>query len=216
MTDENIVLFDLYLLIAIGISIRMAFKLEKGLKIRLPHTRPYKWGFYAGCMGIACAPLGLLSLAVIPTAKTGEDMLAIFAAGVWFLVHTVCGIFIVRRKRWAWVVGTVFLCNPIIWIIDGIYAKNRWKEFVEEAGGFPSTSAPHPGAATPAVPPPLPTDASGNGMFFVAIRGQRQGPYTIGQLRTMWGSGQVPADAQYWQHGMTTWYPLIELLERTR
>jgi hypothetical protein len=214
MNDDIAGLFDLYFLAAIGFSIWIAFKLEKRLKMRLPHVRPYKWGFYTGCMGVAGAPLLLISPIAISTAKTGEDMLGVLALAAWLIIQSVCGFFIIKRRRWAWVIGTILWLCPLVWIINNIYAKHRWKEFAAEAGEFPSLSVPHLGAATPAMPPSLPTSASGNGMFFVAIRGQKQGPYSIGQLRTMWSSGNVPADAQYWQHGMATWYPLIELLER--
>jgi hypothetical protein len=216
MNDDIFGLLDLYLFFAIGFSIWMAFRFEMRFKARLPHTRPYKWGFYMGWMGILCAPIALLLLSLTVMHGEDADIFGVFVMGVWFLAHSVCGFFIVRRKQWAWVVGTILLLNPIAWIINGIYARNRWKEFAEEAGDFPLPSVPHPDATTPAVPPSLPTSAPGNEVFFVAIRGQRQGPYTLGQLRTMWSSGQAPADTQYWQNGMTTWYPLIELLERAK
>ena len=214
MNEEIFLVSLLFSVVVIGVSIPVAFALEKRLKAKLPHTRPYKWGFYVGAMCLACVPCGLVVFAAVPFAKDSEGILSCLAMGGWFILHGVCGFFIIKRKRWAWIVHTVLSCNLFGWIINSIYMSNRWREFVEEAGRFPATAIPSSGATTPAIPPSLPTGAPADGMFFLAIRGQRQGPYTVGQLRTMWGSGQVPADAQYWQQGMTTWYPLIELLER--
>src|SRR3954470_17766255 len=99
MNDELIGLWFLFLLVAIGVSIPVAFSLEKRVKARLPHTQPYKWGFYTGCMGVACAPLALLFLAVIPTAKTSDETLGCFALAAWLGVHGVSGWFIIKRKR---------------------------------------------------------------------------------------------------------------------
>lgn len=42
-------------------------------------------------------------------------------------------------------------------------------------------------------------------------RGEDKGPYTIEQLGSMWQSGGVTADAQFWTPGMTTWKPVHEL-----
>jgi len=40
---------------------------------------------------------------------------------------------------------------------------------------------------------------------------QQSGPFTIDQLRSMWQTGSVTADAKYWTAGMTTWNPIHEL-----
>lgn len=38
--------------------------------------------------------------------------------------------------------------------------------------------------------------------------GEEKGPFTFEQLRSMWSSGQLTADTQYWQEGMSDWEPI--------
>lgn len=214
MNDDLIAIWLLYTLVAACVSIPVAFNLENRLKVRLPHTKPYKWGFYIGCMNLAVTPLALLSFMALFTVSTSDAVLGALIMAVYFSIHAVSGWFIIKRRRWALIVGTILQCNLFSWVINGIYLSRRWEELTEETGGFPSSVVAHSGASNPAVPPPLPTEVSNNSLFFLAVRGKRQGPYTRSQIRSMWDSGQVPANTQYWSHGMTTWYPLIDLLER--
>src|ERR1035437_1338952 len=66
-------LLYLYGFVAFVASICVASSLEERLKSRLPATRPYRWGFYNGCMGVACAPLALLFLvAMVASAMAGK------------------------------------------------------------------------------------------------------------------------------------------------
>ena len=37
--------------------------------------------------------------------------------------------YVIRRKKWAWVMGTVISLNPVVWITNVIYGRRRWKEF---------------------------------------------------------------------------------------
>ncbi len=45
------------------------------------------------------------------------------------LAIAVTHFFITKRQRWAWVIGTILQFNPILWVINGFYARNRWAEF---------------------------------------------------------------------------------------
>jgi hypothetical protein len=77
-------------------------------------------------------PLGGISgLATLAAGLAGEQrhMLVGGGATVFFALHAVCGWFIIRRKRWAWVIGTLLSISPAIWIPNAIYGSNRWKEF---------------------------------------------------------------------------------------
>jgi hypothetical protein len=51
-------------------------------------------------------------------------------------------------------------------------------------------------------------------LYFVEISGQDRGPYTIGQLRSMWQSGAVTASTLYSFEGAAEWSPLIQLREQ--
>lgn len=102
------------LMIAVVVSMVMATRLEHKLKARLPHTRPYQWGFFLGCMGFWFGP-----------ATLG--------------ISALCGWGIIKRRRWAWVVGTLLTMNPLAWIVNGVYAGHRWQEFTDEASGLRSS-----------------------------------------------------------------------------
>jgi TPR repeat protein len=144
--------FYLYVLLAIIASILTALALEDRLKARLPAARPYRWGFYVGCIGLACGPLAVVPAIAMVMAVVRHSWSAFgwcLAYMAFFTLHTVCGWNMIRRKRWAWVVGTVFplfslnaitwvtngnyahfSLNIIAWIINGTYAHNRWGELV--------------------------------------------------------------------------------------
>ena len=98
------------LMIAVGVSMAASDKLERTRKSRLPQTQPYQWGYFIGCLSFWFAPatLGLSAL---------------------------LGWGIIKRRRWAWVVGTILTLNPFVWLINGIYAGRRWHEFGQEAAG---------------------------------------------------------------------------------
>jgi TPR repeat protein len=135
-------LVDLYFFVAVVASICIASSLEKRLRARLPATRPYRWGFYNGCMGVACGPFAVLTalgMAVAGLNGRRETFGLFLALTVWLALFAVSGWFIIQRKRWAWVVGTVVSFNPIVWIINGTYAHNRWGEFGGEAYGSAGT-----------------------------------------------------------------------------
>lgn len=43
---------------------------------------------------------------------------------------------------------------------------------------------------------------------FLAIGGQRHGPFSMKTVESMYRAGKVAADALYWQHGMSAWKPI--------
>lgn len=132
----------LYIFVAAIVSIVVALVLEKRLKARTPATRPYRWGYYFGCMGVACAPfVPIFALGVLATGSSGQwGQCGEFTFYmVYFAVQGACGWFIIRRKRWAWVVGTILSFNIVAWCINYIYARRRWGEFVGELYGSAGT-----------------------------------------------------------------------------
>lgn len=42
------------------------------------------------------------------------------------LISAVSGFFIGKYNKYAFLIVTIFSCNPILWIINGVYLKNRW------------------------------------------------------------------------------------------
>jgi hypothetical protein len=49
-------------------------------------------------------------------------------------------------------------------------------------------------------------------MYFIHYQGQNRGPYAPDQIRSMWASGIITADAVYWADSV--WRPISELLAR--
>src|SRR5215469_16170692 len=140
--DDITSLSYLYIFVAALVSIFAAQLLEKRLKARIPATRPYRWGFYVGCMGVACAPLFLLTgLATLLSEMSDkfESAGLLAVCTLFFAVHTVSGWFVIHRKRWAWVVSTIFSLNIVTWVINYTYGQNRWGEFIGEPYGSAGT-----------------------------------------------------------------------------
>lgn len=106
------------------IATPIALSWNKSLRLRMPHVRAYAWGFYLGAMGMM--GYGLLALVATALVLTGETKAVVLAA--LFILCAVPYFFIIRRRRWAWIVGTILLFNPILWIINAFYARHRWAE----------------------------------------------------------------------------------------
>ena len=143
MTTDLIASFSVfYFLIAMVAGIFIARKLESRLKASIPATRPYRWGFYFGCLGVACLPLAIMTMLAMVVAGTNgkfETLGSFLGYTVFFSIHSVSGWFIIKRKRWAWVVGTVFSCNIVLMVTNYIYGGNRWGEFIGQAYGSTGT-----------------------------------------------------------------------------
>jgi hypothetical protein len=104
-------------------SLIAPFFLERSRKLRFPQTRPYTWGYFVG-FTLMGAPfvIGLLH------DPFGDELGAALA-----LVYFPVGFFVMRRKRWATVVGTLMGLNPVYWVVNAIYFARRWSEFRAEA-----------------------------------------------------------------------------------
>ena len=144
--DAFTAIIYIYIFGAVIVSICTAQILEKRLKARLPQTLPYRWGYYFGCMGLSCTPFALLfACALIVSGASGKPEL--FGK---FLVYTaycgvqaLCGWFIIKRRWWAWILGTIFSFNILLWIINGIYGHKRRKELSKKLE-IQATPAPLP------------------------------------------------------------------------
>lgn len=90
----------------------IALLLDKNRLDKHPETKPYKWGYFCGLNQI----WHLFSL--------GDSSLPI-----WYHVLMVaCGMGIIARKKWFFIIGTVTSFTAPYWIINFFYIKNRWSE----------------------------------------------------------------------------------------
>lgn len=58
-------------------------------------------------------------------------------------------------------------------------------------------------ASSQQAPPPLPKET----VYFLAINGQKYGPYTVSQLQQFIPTGQVTGQTLVWCQGMPQWAP---------
>jgi hypothetical protein len=49
--------------------------------------------------------------------------------------------------------------------------------------------------------------------YFVLVGDEERGPLTVGQLRSMWASGQITGETPWCQEGMREWRSMAELVE---
>jgi hypothetical protein len=109
------------------LAIAPAFILERRrVKRELANTQPYTWGLY---QGLGALLFGVVML-VGGIAAGGEGFLGGLAL---FGLYGITGWFVVKRRRWAWVLLTVATFNPFLWIAHYVYGRNRWSEWVHEA-----------------------------------------------------------------------------------
>lgn len=49
------------------------------------------------------------------------------------------------------------------------------------------------------------------GHYLVLVGSEQRGPFVLSQLRSMWCSGAITANALYWQKGMDKWQPISRI-----
>lgn len=49
--------------------------------------------------------------------------------------------------------------------------------------------------------------------YYLLLNGNQEGPFTFGQLRSMWDQGRITAETMYWQEGMKEWEALGDISE---
>lgn len=94
-----------------------ALALNRRFRRNHPGKRPYRWGYYfAIAMLLRTAVLGVLLEIGLPAWIVGVGATVALS---WFFA---------RRRRWAWVALTILSLNPILWILQGVYLRKRWRE----------------------------------------------------------------------------------------
>lgn len=116
------------LVVVVLISAFSAGDMNKSLRESKPEVKPYSWGYFTGLMGaLSWGLIGILQFIIASQEYGGKsETAALF--GVFCLIGIVPNIFIIKRNKWGWVIGIFLQLNPILWIINGIYLKNRWGE----------------------------------------------------------------------------------------
>lgn len=121
-----------FILVTLGAAVGGTVMNER-LHDKHPQLKSYIWGYFFGLVSVLAAA-SLITL--IPFVLFFEEQslvdLRLFQIVIVLLI-AIPNFFILKRHRWAWIVATLVTCNPVFWVINGIYVKNRWIEM----GGTP-------------------------------------------------------------------------------
>ena len=109
------------------LNIFIAYYFDFLRKEKNNQTKPYGWGYWFGCQGVSVSAVWVFWHIYAVLFGLPLSALAAFFF-VYFAIQMICSFFILKRKRWAWVTGTTLSLNPLVWLINGIYIKNRWSE----------------------------------------------------------------------------------------
>jgi hypothetical protein len=118
-----------YLLIGIMLAAAaVSFPMEKRRRLAQPGSRPYRWGIFLGVQLTLIGCVAGVGAAVLAFSlpDSGYEPLG------WYVMFAAAyggaGFYVLQRYRWAWVVGTVLSINPVFWIANVQYGRNRWSE----------------------------------------------------------------------------------------
>ncbi len=117
------------LIITLLAALAWASDLNKKLQDEHPESKPFFWGYYLSAGTVIGGVLYLcFSIVMIFAARRSQQeayaFFAIFSVFQFFI-----GLQSIKRKRWALATLTIFSLNPLVWLINAIYLKNRWGEF---------------------------------------------------------------------------------------
>ena len=120
--------------VIIGITILNYFiakKLNTNHKTRYPDHQDYKWGYFMGVGSMVYGTLySLFYFFIFISVSVGlQDIVILLAI---FLIPVILGYFVCKKSKQAIIWGTIFSINPVIWIINFFYIKNRRGEFFEK------------------------------------------------------------------------------------
>ena len=89
----------------------------------------FVWWKVFGWLGLIVGDLGILeNMIKFIQLSLGDDVKRriYIVFGVLFLVNSILMILVLKFNKWAFFIATILSFNPLLWIINGIYLKNRW------------------------------------------------------------------------------------------
>lgn len=98
------------------------------LKKKKPDALPYQWGYFTGWMGLLCGfCISILNFSEAAKAQDDVNISLYYSCiGIYCFVTGFIHLFIIFRNRWLWILAIILQLNPVLWVINGIYLKNRW------------------------------------------------------------------------------------------
>ena len=124
----------LILAVIIGLIVLIYFiakKLNTNHKTQYPDHQDYKWGYFMGVGAMVYGTLySLFYFFILISVSQGlQDIVILLAL---FSIPVIPGYFACKKSKLAMIWLTIISFNPIIWIINYFYIKNRRGEFFEK------------------------------------------------------------------------------------
>ncbi len=110
------------------IAIPFARKAGRDFAAKYPDRRPFTWGFWNGYMVMSTGIASMLIYVPSPEFPLDEKIGSIIYLGLYAWL----GWRVLSRRRHAFVWATILSVEWLLWIINGIYMRNRWGEFKTE------------------------------------------------------------------------------------
>jgi len=109
-----------------------ANKMNDKFQLKNPNSRRFIWGFFMGISSIVTSILVFI-MDLLQVSSLGDGFgwdIQYIIVDIFFLgMGVLIGYLVINRNKIALVVLTVISINPIIWVINFFYLKNRWNEF---------------------------------------------------------------------------------------
>lgn len=107
--------------------IKYTKRIDVEFKELSPKSKPYIWGYFFGILYFMIG-IFILCFAIFSFLNNKIDyVIFIWLIPVFF--NTVLGIKVINRGDKAFTIATVLTLNPIIWVINYFYMKNRYDDF---------------------------------------------------------------------------------------
>lgn len=188
----------IYILLVVILALPISWNMGARWEAKNPGKLPFKWGYFqsiCSILGIVMAVLALIGLSENENSGTLQ-FLSLFG-----IAHGIAGIFMLRRNRYWWIIGILLTLNPILWIANGIYLSNRWREMRSEVrDNSPKTRKRN---ILPSV-------------IHLRQKDIESGPYHRDQITSKWNSSEITADTLFRESENEEWKPLLPYFDLNR
>lgn len=97
---------------------------------------PFTWGYFLGLCRLCCGVFALVILVLTPFVSHDQHEKGQALVGCLIIIAAwgLPGLFVIKRRAWAWVLLTVVSFNPVLWVANHRFGRNRWPEWRREGG----------------------------------------------------------------------------------
>tara|TARA_B100000795_G_scaffold49422_1_gene32456 strand:+ start:195 stop:599 length:405 start_codon:yes stop_codon:yes gene_type:complete len=124
----------LYYLVVIGLIILIYFiakNLNTNHRKKFLNHQDYVWGYFQGVGAMIFGTLyGLFYLYLL--ISLSAELLTIVIVSSLSSITVILGYLVCKKSKQAIIWATVFSLNPVLWIINFFYIKNRRGDFFEQ------------------------------------------------------------------------------------